>query len=502
MNVNRLTVLCGSVMFVLYTMKRVLVIEDDETVREVLRSFLGQKGFEVTLAQNGESGLDLLRAEKFDLIFTDLVMPGISGMEVLKEVVASKIAVPVVVMTAFGTVQTAVEAMRIGAFDYITKPFNLDELMIVLDKALAVAKLQKENIMLKMQLKNKYNFEGLVGDSPSMQVVYELIEKIADTDSTVLITGESGTGKELIAKTIHYNNLSRAGGPFVPLNCSAIPRELLESELFGHEKGAFTGAINTRIGRFELAQGGTLLLDEVGELDPSLQVKLLRILQEREFERVGGVKTIKVDVRILAATNKDLEKVTKEGKFREDLFYRLNVIPLHLPPLRQRVEDIALLTAHFIKAFSQKRKREPFTFSSDAMNCLLKYHWPGNVRELENLVERLTILVSNKVVTIADLPEKFRQTTNADIEQTRNVQMTQKKAEPVDMHLAPVPGVVEFGDGDIDFNKIVGTLERNLIMKALEKAGGVRSKAAQLLKLNRTTLLEKMKKMGIDMKNP
>jgi transcriptional regulator with GAF, ATPase, and Fis domain len=288
----------------------------------------------------------------------------------------------------------------------------------------------------------------------------------------------------------------------VPLNCAAIPKDLLESELFGHEKGAFTGAINTRIGRFELAQGGTLLLDEVGELDPSLQVKLLRILQEREFERVGGVKTIKVDVRILAATNKDLEKVTKEGKFREDLFYRLNVIPLHLPPLRQRVEDIALLTAHFIKAFSQKRKREPFTFSSDAMNCLLKYHWPGNVRELENLVERLTILVSNKVVTVADLPEKFRQTTNADIEQTRNVQMTQKKAEPVDMHLAPVSGVVAFGDGDIDFNKIVGTLERNLIMKALEKAGGVRSKAAQLLKLNRTTLLEKMKKMGIDMKNP
>jgi nitrogen regulation protein NR(I) len=485
-------------MFVLYVMKRILVIEDDEAVRDVLRSFLGQKGFEVTLAQNGETGLDLLRAEKFDLIFTDLVMPGISGMEVLKEVVSSKIAVPIVVMTAFGTVQTAVEAMRIGAFDYITKPFNLDELMIVLDKAFSVAKLQKENLMLKMQLKKKYNFRGLIGDAPPMQAVYELIEKIADTDSTVLITGESGTGKELIAKTIHYNNLSRAGGPFVPLNCAAIPKDLLESELFGHEKGAFTGAINTRIGRFELAHGGTLFLDEVGELDPSLQVKLLRILQEREFERVGGVKTIKVDVRILAATNKDLENVTKEGKFREDLFYRLNVIPLHLPPLRQRVEDITLLTAHFIQEFCQKRKREAFTFSSDAMHCLLKYQWPGNVRELENLIERLTILVSNKVVTVADLPEKFHQLTIADMEQAGGALKQPDQAAPMSMPASLKHGAMEFGDGGIDLNKMVSSLERHLIMQALEKARGVRSKAAQLLSLNRTTLLEKMKKMGIN----
>jgi nitrogen regulation protein NR(I) len=479
-------------------MKRVLIIEDDETVRDVLRSFLGKKGFEVTLAQDGESGVDLLRTEKFDLIFTDLVMPGISGMEVLKKVIALKIAVPVIVMTAFGTVQTAVEAMRIGAFDYITKPFNLDELMIVLDKAFTAAKLQKENLMLKKQLKNKYNFEGLVGDSSSMQVVYELIEKIADTDSTVLITGDSGTGKELIAKTIHFNNLSRAGGPFVPLNCAAIPKELLESELFGHERGAFTGAINTRIGRFEMAQGGTLFLDEVGELDPSLQVKLLRILQEREFERVGGVKTIKVDVRILAATNKDLENVTKEGKFREDLFYRLNVLPLHLPPLRQRVEDITLLTAHFVEEFSQKRKREPFTFSSDAMYCLLKYHWPGNVRELENLIERLTILVSNKVVTVEDLPEKFHQLILVDMERAGGTLTQPDQTALTSMPASLKHGAMEFGDDGIDLNAMVSSLERNLIMQALEKARGVRSKAAQLLRLNRTTLLEKMKKMGIE----
>jgi transcriptional regulator with GAF, ATPase, and Fis domain len=352
--------------------------------------------------------------------------------------------------------------------------------------------------MLKMQLKKKFNFKGLIGDSPRMQTVYELIEKIADTDSTVLITGESGTGKELIAKTIHYNNISRAGGPFVPINCAAIPRDLLESELFGHEKGAFTGAINTRLGRFELAQGGTIFLDEVGELDPSLQVKLLRVLQEREFERVGGMKTIKVDVRILAATNKDLDMATKDGKFREDLFYRLNVIPLQLPPLRSRLEDIPLLTAFFVQDFCKKRKREPFTFSPAAMECVLKYRWPGNVRELENLIERLTILVSGPVVNIPDLPEKLHQMTFAEMDHAAAaVVQTRHQDEP---GAAPSPerSGVELGEGGVDLNELVSAMERNMIMKALEKTGGVRSKAAQFLGLNRTTLLEKMKKMKID----
>jgi len=482
-------------------MQKVLVIDDDEIVREVLSSYLGGMSFDVTLAVSGEAGLDLLRADKFELILTDLVMPGITGMDILTEAAAARITAPVVVMTAFGTVQTAVEAMRIGAFDYITKPFNLDELALVINKALSVSKLQKENVMLKMQLKKKYNFKGLIGDSPSMQVVYEMIEKIADTDSTVLITGESGTGKELIAKTIHYNNTSRAGGPFVPLNCAAIPRDLLESELFGHEKGAFTGAVNTRLGRFELAQGGTLFLDEVGELDPSLQVKLLRVLQEREFERVGGMKTIKVDVRILAATNKDLEKATRDGNFREDLYYRLNVIPLHLPPLRQRVEDLQLLIAHFVQEFCRKRKREPFTFSPEAMACLMKNRWTGNVRELENLIERLTILVSGDIVNITDLPEKFHQLTFADLAAksgpatgTAPDLSASGGAEPL-IATSPVP----FGENGVDLNELVSNLERNMIMQALDKAGGVRSKAAQLLGLNRTTLLEKMKKMKIEM---
>jgi nitrogen regulation protein NR(I) len=482
-------------------MQKVLVIDDDETVRDVLSSFLGGNNFDVTLAVNGEAGLDMLHADKFELILTDLIMPGITGMDILTEVAAARITAPVIVMTAFGTVQTAVEAMRIGAFDYITKPFNLDELMLVVNKALSVSKLQKENVMLKMQLKKKYNFKGLIGDSPSMQVVYEMIEKIADTDSTVLITGESGTGKELIAKTIHYNNTSRAGGPFVPLNCAAIPKDLLESELFGHEKGAFTGAVNTRLGRFELAQGGTLFLDEVGELDPSLQVKLLRVLQEREFERVGGMKTIKVDVRILAATNKDLEKAIHDGNFREDLYYRLNVIPLHLPPLRQRVEDLQLLIHHFVHEFCRKRKREPFTFSPEAMACLMNNRWPGNVRELENLIERLTILVSGAIVNVTDLPEKFHQMPFPNLEAKSGAAAGIAPALSASGATEPpvAQNLLAFGENGVDLNEMVSAMERNMIMQALEKAGGVRSRAAQLLGLNRTTLLEKMKKMKIEM---
>ena len=475
------------------------MIEDDDIVLDVLDAFLKEKDFEVVLAHNGEQGIDLLRSEKFDIILTDLVMPGISGMDVLREVVSSRPDVSVIVMTAFGTVQTAVEAMRIGAFDYITKPFNFDELLLILDKALAVSKLQKENLLLKKQLKKKYDFNKLIGDSPSMQAVYEFIEKIADTDSTVLITGESGTGKELIAKTIHFNNSTRSQGPFVPLNCAAIPKDLLESELFGHEKGAFTGAINTRIGRFELAQNGTLFLDEVGELDPSLQVKLLRVLQEREFERVGGVKTIKVSVRILAATNKDLERATKEGKFREDLYYRLNVIPLHLPPLRSRTEDIALLTAHFTEVFSLKRKREPFTFSSEAMSCLLNYRWPGNVRELENLMERLSILVSGNIVNVVDLPIKLHQLAFSELDHPPGTEEASSTTGKTVGSSALRNSTPELPEAGLNLNQVVGIMERDLIQKALERAGGVRSKAAQLLGLNRTTLLEKMKKMGIEM---
>jgi len=316
----------------------------------------------------------------------------------------------------------------------------------------------------------------------------------------VLITGESGTGKELVAKTIHYNNLQCAQGPFVPLNCAAIPKDLLESELFGHEKGAFTGAVNVRIGRFELAQGGTLFLDEVGELDPSLQVKLLRVLQEREFERVGGIKTIKVSARILAATNKDLEKAVKDGSFREDLFYRLNVIPLHIPPLRQRTEDIPLLVDNFIQEFSKKRKREPFSFTSEAMERMFTYRWPGNVRELENLLERISILVSRKVIQVSDLPEKLHQLPLPVMNDVVPPSAPVRVVPAVDAGSCPDAALPRrIPDEGVDLNAMVSSMERDLILRALERTNGVRSKAAVLLGLNRTTLLEKMKKMGIDM---
>lgn len=335
-------------------------------------------------------------------------------------------------------------------------------------------------------------YKDIVSASSHMQRVYDLIDKVADTDSTVLITGESGTGKELIARTIHNNNRTRSQALFVPLNCSAIPKDLLESELFGHEKGAFTGALNTRIGRFELAHNGTLFLDEIGDLDPSMQVKLLRVLQEMEFERVGGVKTINVDVRVLAATNKDLEHAVRENRFREDLYYRLNVIPIHLSPVRERQDDIPLLVEHFIAVFSKKRNRPVLKFSREAMECLLKYRWPGNVREVKNLIERLTILVTGDTVKPTDLPEKLHLLPGCNREETAPVLRS---------YDAGVSGF-NLPDNGIDLNAAVANLEKSLILRALEKTGGVRSRAATLLGLNRTTLIEKMKKLGLTNNTP
>lgn len=336
------------------------------------------------------------------------------------------------------------------------------------------------------------SFKDIVSVSSHMQRVYDLIGKVADTDSTVLITGESGTGKELIARTIHNNNSTRSQALFVPLNCAAIPKDLLESELFGHERGAFTGALNTRVGRFELADKGTLFLDEIGDLEPSLQVKLLRVLQEMEFERVGGVKTIKVDVRVLAATNKDLEQAVHENRFREDLYYRLNVIPIHLSPVRERQDDIPLLLEHFVEVFSKKRNIAALKFSREAMECLLKYRWPGNVREVKNLIERLTILVNGDTVRVSDLPEKLHLSSDCNREESSPTLLP---------HDTDTTGF-KLPDKGIDLNAAVVQMERSLILKALEKTGGVRSRAATLLGLNRTTLIEKMKKMGMANNTP
>jgi DNA-binding NtrC family response regulator len=461
-------------------MHRILVIDDEESIRELLKDFLVSKGIEVVTASDGESGINLLKEEKFDLFLLDLMMPGMSGLDVLQETASGKINVTSVVITAHATVQTAVEAMRLGAFDYITKPFNLEELYIAINRALDVSRLQAENIRLKKELKKKFDFRKIIGKSELMQEVIKFIEKIADTDSTTLITGESGTGKELVAKTIHYHS-SRSRKPFVPLNCAAIPKDILESELFGHEKGAFTGAVSARIGRFELANNGTLFLDEIGDLAPSLQVKLLRVLQEREFEKVGGIKTIKVDVRIIAATNKDLEKAVTEEKFREDLFYRLNVIPLTLPPLRKMKEDVPLLLEHFISEISKKKRREPLKISREAMNCLVNYRWPGNVRELENLVERLIIMKDDEIITVNDLPERLHN-------------KTQLKTAFIKGHVLSSKGV--------DLNLMLDEIENNMIFQALEISRGVKSKAAHLLGLNRTTLIEKLKKKAIEFNLP
>jgi DNA-binding NtrC family response regulator len=461
-------------------MKRILVIDDEESIRDLLKDFLEEKGFQIAVASNGESGLKLLREGSFDLFLLDLMMPGMSGLDVLRERAASKITIPSIVITAHATVQTAVEAVKLGAFEYITKPFNLEELYLVIKKALDVSVLQEENLSLKKELEKKTSFnkralDQIIGKSAPIQRVNQFIEKIADTDSTVLITGESGTGKELVAKNIHSHS-SRSHKPFVPLNCAAIPKEILESELFGHEKGAFTGAVNTRIGRFELANHGTLFLDEIGELAPPLQVKLLRVLQEREFERVGGIKTLRVDVRIIAATNRNLEKAVEEGTFREDLYYRLNVIPLKLPPLRKMKEDIPLMVEYFITHMARRKGKEPPTISEEAMQCLSGYKWPGNVRELENLVERMLILKEGEIVAPDDLPERLVDRRQA-----------QRVANAVQ---------VLSGDG-VDLNLMLDEIENNMIVQALQLSKGIKSKAASLLGLNRTTLIEKMKKKAI-----
>jgi transcriptional regulator with GAF, ATPase, and Fis domain len=349
----------------------------------------------------------------------------------------------------------------------------MDEILVTLKRALDYRSLKLENLNLKNQLKKKYRFENIIGDHERMQKVFEIVEKVADTDSTILILGDSGTGKELIAKAIHYNSYRR-DRPFVPVNCAAIPSELLESELFGHEKGAFTNAIRTRIGRFELANGGTVFLDEIGDMNPLLQSKLLRVLQERQFERVGAVKTIKTDIRIIAATHQDLKVAVAQKKFREDLYYRLNVIPIRLPPLRERKSDIPLLTHHFLEHFNRSKRKKIRAISDEAMEALARYDWPGNVRELENTVERLVILVDHDVISAQDLPEKFH---------------LLPEAEPAQ--------VLEIPEEGISLDSAVNEFERNLILQALVKTGWVKNKAARLLNLNRTTLIEKIKRQNL-----
>jgi DNA-binding NtrC family response regulator len=451
----------------------ILVIDDEPAVRQAMTEILKNEGFEVSNAADGSQGLALLKNHAFDLVLTDLAMPGTGGMEILNFLVREQPECPCIIITGFATIANAVAAMRQGAYDYLAKPVDPHELSLVVNRALEHRRLKRENQQLKKQLHRRYGFANMVGDSEAITRVFELIRKVADTDSTVLILGESGTGKELIAHALHYNS-SRRDGPFIPVNCAAIPEELLESELFGHERGAFTHAIRTRIGRFELAHGGTIFLDEISEMSPSLQVKILRVLQDHAFERIGAVKTIRADLRVIAATNRDLEEMVSRGRFREDLFYRLNVIPIKVPPLRDRAGDVPLLVHHFLQEFSRTKKKPLKRLSPGAMEILRQYSWPGNVRELENLMERLAILTEGDLVEIADLPDKFQ-----------------------NLVLAPPPAALDFPDQGLHFADAVQTFERHLILKALEKCHWVKSRAAQLLHLNRTTLLEKMKKQNI-----
>ncbi len=457
----------------------ILVVDDAPDIRAGMAEILKGAGYHVDTASDGQEAIEKLDDRFFDVVLTDLAMPRKDGMEVLKFLNEHSPETVCIIITGYGTIKGAVEAMRKGAFDYLTKPVKAEEVIIVIQKALDVRQLKRENRSLKQELIHIYGFDRIVGKSEAMQKVFRMIEKVADTDSTVLITGESGTGKELIAHAIHFAS-ERKDRPFVPVNCAAIPEELLESELFGHEKGAFTHAIKTRIGRFELADKGTIFLDEIGEMSPALQVKLLRVLQERKFERVGGIKTIQVDIRIIAATNADLEKAVKESRFREDLYYRLNVIPIHIPSLRERRSDIPLLVNHFLEKFCADKRTLVQGINPEALQCLITYDWPGNVRELENIIERMVILANGPMITIDDLPERI-----VGIRNNSYVLM----ADPRNATLLP--------DEGFSLSSAVEQFEKTLILQALDKTGWVKNRAAKLLKMNRTTLIEKMKKQKL-----
>ncbi len=443
----------------------ILLIDDDDSLRRVMEFSLVEAGYAVRTASNGEDGLRLFGQESSDAVVTDITMPGMSGMEVLARIRGKDGQTPVIVITAYGTIESAVEAMKKGAFDYITKPFNRDELRMTLEKALALRRLERENVELRAAVTDRYSFAGIIGTSDSLKNVLDLAGRVAPSEASVLITGESGTGKELLARGIHGNS-ARAQGPFVAVNCAAIPEGLIESELFGHVKGAFTGAVRDKAGKFELASGGTLFLDEIGELRIDLQAKLLRALQERQVDRVGGKHPLAIDVRVLAATNKELERAVKEGAFREDLYYRLNVITLQMPPLRERRDDIQLLVSHFLKKFNAPS----VGIDPAALSALRAYGWPGNVRELENVIERASVLRRGDMVTLGDLPEKL-----------------EKKKQSVEDIILNLP---EEGISLED-------LEKSLIIRALEKHKNNQTRAAEYLGITRPTLIYRMEKFGL-----
>jgi len=443
----------------------ILVVDDEPPQLELIGGFLKKQGFEVALAESGERALQRFRQESFDLVLTDQRMPNLSGLDLVKAVRAVNPETAVIIMTAYGSIETAVDAIKAGATDYLTKPLNLDDLLHRIEKVREHQRLLSENRDLREELRERHRIEGIIGESGRMLEVFSLVRRVASSEATVLIRGESGTGKELIAKAIHYAS-PRASGPLVKVNCAALPETLLESELFGHVKGAFTGALANRKGRFEVASGGTIFLDEIGDLPAHLQAKLLRVLQEREFERVGSSQPIPVDVRILAATHRDLEGLLKSGQFRDDFYYRLNVVTIVLPPLRERRQDLPLLMDHMLRVFAEKNGKKIQGFTPEAREALLRYDYPGNIRELENIIERASVITRNDVIGRADLP----------------ISIQEPEAED--------------NSNNTDLSVVVERLERRLIKEALARSGGVQTRAAEHLGITERNLRYKLKKYG------
>jgi two-component system response regulator PilR (NtrC family) len=454
---------------------KILVADDEQSMREFLDIMLKKEGYKVSLASNGEEVAKLVENDLFDLALLDIRMPKLDGISTLKKIKASTPETVVIMITAYASADTAIKAMKEGAYDYITKPFKVEEIKLIIKNALEKKNLQKENILLKQVVRDRFHFGNIIGQSPKMVALYDLLEKVSPTKTNILITGESGTGKELVAKAIHYNS-PRKDKPFVTLNCGAIPESLIESELFGHMKGAFTDAIATKKGLFEVADEGTIFLDEISELPLLMQVKLLRVLQDKEFKRVGGTEDILVDVRIIAATNKDLEEAVKEKRFREDLFYRLNVIQIKLPPLRDRKEDVQILANHFLQKYSQELSKPISKICPEALQILLNYEYPGNVRELQNIIERAVALESSQELTPHNLSSYLSE------------QPLLRKG-PID---------IEIPNEGIDLEKMVEDLERSLLLKALDRTKGIKKKAAELLHINFRSMRYRLEKYGLN----
>jgi two-component system response regulator HydG len=448
---------------------KILVVDDEAPHRQMLEVVLGGEGYEIHQAGDGQEAINLVEERYYDLILMDNRMTEVDGIEALKKIKEISPGIPVIIMTAYASVSTAVDALKSGAYDYLTKPLDIDELKILIDKALRHRQLEQENKYLKERLGDRFDFSSIIGRSPAMRDLFDTIALVAPSEATALIVGESGTGKELIANSIHHNS-SRKERPFIKVNCAALPETLLESELFGHEKGAFTGAIARKQGRFQLAHRGSILLDEIGEMAPSTQAKILRVLQEREFEPLGGSQTVKVDTRVIAATNKNLEEEIQQGRFREDLYYRLNVVTLEVPPLRERREDISLLADFFLKQYAQKNRRLVKGFTPRAMDLLMRHAWPGNVRELENVVERAVIMGRSDMISELELPDAVRALEAKDGE------------DVIDL----IPG------------RSLKEMEREMIIRTLEEAGGNRTRTAEILGISRRTLQLKLKEYGIN----